>query len=440
VGLLAYCDENIKALQEGKERSITKPLDKVVSKFVETWEAESGLKTYADAVADAMKFQIEEGRQHPLTIAEWLEFARTASFHEARQKARSMGVEPVWDCELSRTPEGYYQIKGGMECAIARSLAVAPFADLLWMETATADLDDARRFAEAIHAEYPDKMLAYNLSPSFNWDTTGMNDEEMRRFPAELGKLGFVFNFITYGGHQIDGMASEEFANALLQDGMLALAQLQRKLRLLSSPYQTPQAHVGGPRADASLMATSGRTATTKAMGKGSTHYQHLVQTEVPPKLLEGWLELWAKHYQLADALRVELRPHHAGSDLLELAVLNESGAKMANVVFASIQDLRGKNVLSVRDLNTFAEALRKKRLMALLHLYLLHRYKSDSVHYVNPTEDNEKQSNGMKALRIFDAVNMEIGDIIVAHVDRERVEELLSSDQTPLKALIFKQ
>jgi Isocitrate lyase family len=90
------------------------------------------------------------------------------------------------------------------------------------------------------HSQYPDKMLASNLSPSFNWDTTGMSDEQMRRFPEELGKLGFVFNFITYGGHQIDGLAAEEFATALKQDGMLALARLQRKFRLLESTYRMP--------------------------------------------------------------------------------------------------------------------------------------------------------------------------------------------------------
>ena len=82
-----------------------------------------------------------------------------------------------------------------------------------------------------------------------------MNDEEMKRFPEELGKLGFVFNFITYGGHQIDGLAAEEFATALKQDGMLCLARLQRKFRLLESPYRTPQTLVGGPRLDAALMA-----------------------------------------------------------------------------------------------------------------------------------------------------------------------------------------
>src|SRR6266511_777411 len=139
-----------------------------------------------------------------------------------------------------------YQVRGGIDYAIAKSLAAAPFADLLWMETKTADLHDAKRFADAIHAVFPGKMLAYNLSPSFNWDTTGMDDEQMRRFPEELGKMGFVFNFITYGGHQIDGLASEEFATALRQDGMLALARLQRKFRLLESGYRTPQTLVGG--------------------------------------------------------------------------------------------------------------------------------------------------------------------------------------------------
>ncbi|MBI2818700.1 MAG: isocitrate lyase family protein, partial [Acidobacteria bacterium] len=183
VGLMAHIDESIKTLREGRAERITGPLDNAATKFVETWEAKSGLKTYGEAVADLMEFQIEEGRQHELTVDKWLEFAKTASFHEAQKKAKSMGIDASWDCEMSRTPEGYYQVKGGMEYAIAKSLAVAPFADLLWMETATADLADAKQFAEAIHAVYPDKMLAYNLSPSFNWDTTGMSEDEMKAFP-----------------------------------------------------------------------------------------------------------------------------------------------------------------------------------------------------------------------------------------------------------------
>ena len=143
----------------------------------------------------------------------------------------------------------------------------------------------------------PTRCWPTTCRPSFNWDTTGLTDDEMRRFPEELGALGFVFNFITYGGHQIDGLAAEEFATALRDDGMLALARLQRKFRLLESPYRTPQSLVGGDRLDAALMAASGRTAATKAMGKGSTQHQHLAQTEVPTRLLEAWLATWANHW-----------------------------------------------------------------------------------------------------------------------------------------------
>jgi len=306
------------------------------------------------------------------------------------------------------------------------------------METKTADLDDAQRFAQAIHATYPDKMLAYNLSPSFNWDTTGLSDDEMRRFPEELGKLGFVFNFITYAGHQIDGLAAEEFATALRADGMLALARLQRKFRLLESPYRTPQSLVGGDRLDAALMAASGRTAATKAMGKGSTQHQHLVQTEVPTRLLEEWLAAWTSHWGRADGIRVELRPHTAGSDLLELRVLDDPGETLANVIFASILDRRGRSILSIRDQNT-VPSIRRRRLMTLVQLFLIHRYRVASIHYLTPTEDNRGQTQRMQDLGIFTIVRTEIGQIIVADVDGERVGELVRPDGEKLAALIRK-
>jgi isocitrate lyase len=153
-----------------------------------------------------------------MTVEEWLAYSKRASWYSARERAKSMGIGITWSAELAKTPDGYYQVQAGLDWAVAKSLAAAPFSDVLWMETNTANLAEAKEFAEAIHAEFPDKMLAYNLSPSFNWDTTGMSDDEMKRFPEELGKLGFVFNFITYGGHQIDGLAAEEFATALKQD------------------------------------------------------------------------------------------------------------------------------------------------------------------------------------------------------------------------------
>lgn len=413
--------------------------DGVTSRFAEQWELEAGLHTYGEAVAEVLEFRAAEGEISDSAVAEWRQFARTASFSDARRRARSLGVSLVWDCEHARTPDGYYQVQGGIEYAIAKSLAVAPFADVLWMETATANLDEARHFAESIHAVYPDKMLAYNLSPSFNWDSTGMSDEEMRRFPEELGKLGFVFNFITYGGHQIDGVAAEEFATALRQDGMLALARLQRKLRLLESPYRTPQTLVGGPRIDAALAASSGRTASTKAMGKGSTQHQHLLQIEVPKKLLEEWLEVWCAHYQLPDRLTVDLKPYRAGSELLELSIRRGS-EKVANVIFAAIQDRQERVILSVRDQNTFDETLRMKRLMTLVHLWLVHRYKAASVHYVTPTEDNRYQAGKMKGQGVFVQVSEEVGQIIVADVNLERLAALLHPDRTALGRLIRKE
>ena len=414
-------------------------LERLDTRYVETWQAEAGLKTYGQAVADVMQARMDEGEHFDMSVEEWQAFSKRASLYDARARAKSMDIQIVWDCELPKTPEGFYQIQSGIDYAIAKSLAVAPFADMLWMETKTADLKDAGKFAHAIHAEYPDKMLAYNLSPSFSWDTTGMSDEEMRRFPEELGKLGYVFNFITYGGHQIDGLAAEEFAAALKQDGMLALARLQRKFRLVESPYRTPQTLVGGPRLDSALMASSGRTAATKAMGKGSTQFQHLVQTEVPTKLLEEWLAAWRKHRDHPEKMRVELRPHTAGSELLELSVLGEPDSeKLANVIFANIQDRRGRIILSVRDQNTVAP-LRKKRLMTLVQLFLIHRYKASSVHYVTPTEDNELQAERMKSLGIFSDVHTEIGQIIVAHVSAQIVAELLKPDRAALLEMIRK-
>ncbi|HSF38896.1 MAG TPA: isocitrate lyase/phosphoenolpyruvate mutase family protein, partial [Thermoanaerobaculia bacterium] len=199
-GILSLAAEAATAFLSGKEPSIDPLFDKVESRFVEAWETDANLRTYGDAVAEVLAFRESEGDPAEMSAEEWGRFAARASLYSAREKARELGVDIDWDCELSKTPEGYYQIRGGVPYAIAKSLAAAPFADILWMETKTADLAEARQFAEAIHAEFPDKMLAYNLSPSFNWDTTGMSDDEMKRFPEELGKMGFVFNFITYGG------------------------------------------------------------------------------------------------------------------------------------------------------------------------------------------------------------------------------------------------
>jgi isocitrate lyase len=424
-------------------RSVDELFDDVESQFVDVWQVDAGLQTYGEAVGELLEFREREGEPHDMSAAQWRRFAERASLYAAREKARELGVDAPWDCERAKTPEGYYQVRGGIPYAIAKSLAAAPFADILWMETKTADLEDARQFADAIHSVYPDKMLAYNLSPSFNWDTTGMSDDQMRAFPEEIGKMGFVFNFMTYGGHQVDGVAAEEFAGALRQDGMLALARLQRKMRLVESPYRTPQTLVGGPRSDAALAASSGRTATTKSMGKGSTQHQHLVQTEVPKKLLQDWLAMWGEYYELGEKFRIQFRPLRPGGEVLELGIYGKRGKdeeKLANVLVDPIKDRNGRSILTVRDQNTFDERLRQKRLMTLIHLWLIHRFKADAVYYVTPTEDNVYQTEKMKSHGIFRDVHQDVGEIVVADVNHERIDELLASDGGALQRLIRKE
>ena len=441
-GILALIAEAVSDWQRDGDEAVNVLFDKVESRFIEAWQNDAGLETYGEAVADLLDFREREGEPLGMSASEWRQFAATASLYEARAKAQALGADAGWDCERVKTPEGYYQLRGGIPYAIAKSLAAAPFADILWMETKTADLADAKQFADAIHAVYPDKMLAYNLSPSFNWDTTGMSDDEMRRFPEEIGKMGFVFNFMTYGGHQIDGVAAEEFAGALKQDGMLSLARLQRKMRLVESPYRTPQTLVGGPRSDAALAASSGRTATTKAMGEGSTQHQHLVQTEVPKKLLEEWLAMWSEHYDLGEKLRVQFRPFRPGGEVLELGIYGgpDGDQKLANVLVDPIKDRNGRSILTVRDQNTFAEHLRQKRLMSLIHLWLIHRFKADAVYYIKPTEDNIYQTEKMKSHGIFRDVNKDVGEVIVADVNHPRIEELLAPDHAALIRLIRKE
>jgi isocitrate lyase len=179
-------------------------------------------------------------------------------------------------------------------------------------------------------------------------------------------------------------------------------------------------------------------------MGKGSTQHQHLVQTEVPKKLLEEWLAIWSEHYQLDETLRVQLRPTRPGSDVLELGIYGERGdgeqEKLANVIVDPIKDRHGRSILTVRDQNTFAEKLRKKRLMSIVHLWLIHRFKAEIVYYVTPTEDNIYQTDKMKSHGIFSDVYQEVGEIIVADVNQPRIDELLASDREALKRLIRKE
>lgn len=129
-------------------------------------------------------------------------------------------------CTGERTAEGFYRVRNGVDACIARGLAYAPYADLLWMETSTPDLDVAREFAEAIKREHPDQMLAYNCSPSFNWKKH-LDDATIAKFQRELGHMGYKFQFITLAGFHSLNYSMFDLASGYAQDGMTAYVGLQ---------------------------------------------------------------------------------------------------------------------------------------------------------------------------------------------------------------------
>jgi isocitrate lyase len=131
-------------------------------------------------------------------------------------------------CAGERTAEGFFRIRGGIESAIARGLAYAPYADLLWCETSHPDLEEARQFAEAIHAKYPEKMLAYNCSPSFNWRKK-LDEETIARFQPELARMGYKFQFVTLAGFHTLNLSMFELARGYKLAGMTAYSRLQEK-------------------------------------------------------------------------------------------------------------------------------------------------------------------------------------------------------------------
>jgi len=171
-----------------------------------------------------------------------------------------------------RTYEGFYVVRNGIEAAIARGLAYAPYADLLWFETSTPDLGEARQFAEAIHKQYPGKLLAYNCSPSFNWKKL-LDADTIARFQQELGAMGYKFQFITLAGFHALNYISFQLARGYAETGMTAYADLQEaEFRAREQGFRAVehQAFVGTAYFDAVQEAITGGQASTLAM-HGST-------------------------------------------------------------------------------------------------------------------------------------------------------------------------
>ncbi len=180
-----------------------------------------------------------------------------------------------------RTPEGFFRVQGGLETAVARGLAYAPYADLVWCETSTPDLGEAREFAAAIHERFPGKLLAYNCSPSFNWKRH-LEGDDIATFQEQLSEMGYRFQFITLAGFHALNESMFELAQGYATEGMSAYVRLQeREFSLEDSGYTATrhQREVGAGYFDLVAQAVSGGESSTLAL-RGSTEEAQFAKEE----------------------------------------------------------------------------------------------------------------------------------------------------------------
>jgi len=269
------------------------------------WLQDAKLETYPNLIRTALEQQrlggASQHRNHKfgsMGLEEidasrdtWDSFINTGPSLESMQEkaAQLLGGEqnlPFFDWEAPRAREGFYRLHNGIEMAIARAKAYAPYADLIWMETAKPILSQADEFASAVHAAYPGKMLAYNLSPSFNWDAAGMTDAAMESFTDDLGKRGFVWQFITLAGFHSNGLITHKFVKAFAEHGMAAYNQMiQREEREHGVPVLTHQTWSGAELMDAQMALASGGSASTASMGAGVTEKQFTGKARAPDRV-----------------------------------------------------------------------------------------------------------------------------------------------------------
>ena len=183
-----------------------------------------------------------------------------------------------------RTAEGFYCIRGGIKSAIARAIAYAPYADLIWCETSHPSLEEAREFADAVHEKFPGKMLAYNCSPSFNW-RKNLDDATIEKFQRELAAMGYKFQFITLAGFHALNLSMFELARAYKTDAMTAYCRLQEKefSRERDYGYEAVkhQRFVGTGYFDAVTQVIAGGTSSVTALA-GSTEAEQFTPSKAP--------------------------------------------------------------------------------------------------------------------------------------------------------------
>merc|ERR1719310_1435649 len=194
---------------------------------------------------------------------------------EMRKEADAHGLKIHFDWDVNRSVEGYYYISGSTKFCIKRAIAFAPYCDMIWMETGKPILAQAKEFSEGVLSKCPGTMLSYNLSPSFNWDASGMTDAQMESFVWDLAKLGFCWQFITLAGFHCNALSIDLFAKDYAKRGALAyVSMIQREERKNGVETLTHQKWSGADYIDeAGQLITSGLS-STGIMSAGVTEKQ----------------------------------------------------------------------------------------------------------------------------------------------------------------------
>ncbi|KAI8822402.1 isocitrate lyase [Fimicolochytrium jonesii] len=261
--LLPLVDVMVEAERQGKIGAALQAVE-------DDWVNKAGVKLYTEAVVDALKAAGKAG-----SVNEFLQKAEGLSNAKARALAKSYGVEPFWCWNAPRVREGYFRYQGGTPACVNRGQAYAPYADLIWMETKKPIFAQAQEFATGVHKVHPETMLAYNLSPSFNWDAAGMSDAQISSFIGDIAKLGFVWQFITLAGFHSDALITDLFARDYAKRGMLAYVEgIQRQERLNGVETLAHQKWSGAEYFDNLIKTVQGGVSSTSAMGKGVTESQ----------------------------------------------------------------------------------------------------------------------------------------------------------------------
>ncbi|PNP74854.1 hypothetical protein FNYG_11770 [Fusarium nygamai] len=244
-----------------------------LQRIEDEWLAKANLSRFDDAVTAA----IDAGSSSDKASLkrDYLAKAKGKSNLEARAIARQvLGHDIFFDWDAPRTREGYFRLKGGCDCAVNRAIAYAPYCDAIWMESKLPDYAQAKEFAEGVHAVWPEKKLAYNLSPSFNWKTAMPRDEQ-ETYIRRLAKLGYCWQFITLAGLHTTALISDQFAKAYSTVGMRAYGELVQEPEMEQKvDVVKHQKWSGATYVDELQKMVTGGISSTAAMGAGVTEDQ----------------------------------------------------------------------------------------------------------------------------------------------------------------------